>query len=739
MSSAFRSVVTFDPTVKGLDKVVALSVLQSLAPSHSDAKEGVSFVEEVGDDAPLAQSSVGVTVAEGLVPVFLHAAQRLELDGNGPSEAKAIETFVGVGLTQLNDKNTITSHVASFNEHLAMRSFFVGYRLSAADIAIWVGLINNPRWNALQKESAKYPHVIRWFKYLETDPRIVQLLTAKKASKDTPNASGIGGVGDAGSFDIGIDKNTSFVCTRFPPEPSGYMHIGHAKAALLNDIIAKMYKGKCILRFDDTNPSKEKDEFVQSIIEDLETLGIDYAKPITHTSDYFDLMLDYCTKMIKEGKAYVDDTDVDTMRAERLSRTNSKNRDNSLDENLRRWEEMKIASPEGLKNSVRAKIDMQSRNGTLRDPVIYRCNLQPHHKTGTKYKVYPTYDFACPIVDSLEGVTHALRTSEYNDRNAQYYWIVDALGIRKPRIEDYSRLNMVYTLMSKRKLTWFVDSGRVTGWDDPRFPTVRGMVRRGLEVEALRAFVIEQGFSKNTNLMGWDKLWNTNKRIIDPVAHRFSVVSQDKVQFILEDKNDWEEVAEIDLHPKNPEVGKKPLLRAGRIYIESVDAQEIADGEEVTLMGWGNAIASKVQKTTEGKVFKIIGHTKLDGSVKTTKKKLTWVAVPSGYSMSEEKASGDHDHNPIVVKLIELDYLITVPSMEEDMVFEDVLRPSEDTWKESLVLGEAAMKNIVKGQTIQINRRGFYKCDKAATADAPMELLYIPDGRSKAASKLVGE
>jgi glutamyl/glutaminyl-tRNA synthetase len=146
----------------------------------------------------------------------------------------------------------------------------------------------------------------------------------------------------------------------------------------------------------------------------------------------------------------------------------------------------------------------------------------------TKYKVYPTYDFACPIVDSVEGVTHTLRSSEFNDRNDQYFWILEALGLRKPHIEDYSRMNLVYTLMSKRKLTWFVDSGRVTGWDDPRFPTVRGMLRKGMEVEALRRLVVEQGFAKNTNLMGWDKLWNFNKKIIDPIAHRYSVVSNEK-------------------------------------------------------------------------------------------------------------------------------------------------------------------------------------------------------------------
>jgi glutamyl-tRNA synthetase len=234
------------------------------------------------------------------------------------------------------------------------------------------------------KEKEKYPHLIRWYKFLESFPNVKALLKNEKtpAAGNAESKEAAASNAVLGSMDIGISKNATNICTRFPPEPSGYMHIGHAKAAMLNDIISKQYNGKCLVRFDDTNPSKEKDEYVQSILEDIATLGIDYVKPITHTSDYFDVLMKYCVQMITEGNAYCDDTDVETMRSERMACVESRNRNNSVEKNLQLWEEMQKGTEIGLKNSVRAKIDMSSRNGTLRDPVIYRCNLLPHHRTG---------------------------------------------------------------------------------------------------------------------------------------------------------------------------------------------------------------------------------------------------------------------------------------------------------------------------------------------------------------------
>lgn len=282
------------------------------------------------------------------------------------------------------------------------------------------------------------------------------------------------------------------VVVRFPPEASGYLHIGHAKAALLNQYYQQAFQGKLIMRFDDTNPAKENVHFEQVILEDLEMLQI---KPdlFTHTSQYFDLMLGYCEQLMKEGKAYVDDTEPEQMKKEREERVESKNRSNPVEKNLQMWQEMLKGTPLGQKCCVRAKIDMSSHNGCMRDPTIYRCKNEPHPRTGTQYKVYPTYDFACPIVDAIENVTHTLRTMEYHDRDDQFYWFIEALGLRRPYIWEYSRLNMTNTVLSKRKLTWFVESGLVDGWDDPRFPTVRGILRRGMTVDGLKEFIIAQG------------------------------------------------------------------------------------------------------------------------------------------------------------------------------------------------------------------------------------------------------
>uniref|UniRef100_A0A1I7VP94 glutamate--tRNA ligase n=1 Tax=Loa loa TaxID=7209 RepID=A0A1I7VP94_LOALO len=340
------------------------------------------------------------------------------------------------------------------------------------------------------------------------------------------------------------------VVVRFPPEASGYLHIGHAKAALLNQYYQQAFEGKLIMRFDDTNPAKENAHFEQVILEDLKMLEV---KPDrwTHTSDYFDLILEMCDRLLQEGKAYVDDTDAELMRKEREERKESRCRNNTPEQNLALWGEMKKATEKGQKCCVRIKIDMQSNNGAMRDPTIYRCRAETHVRTGNKYKVYPTYDFACPIVDSVEGVTHALRTTEYTDRDEQYYFICDVLGLRKPYIWSYARLNMTNTVMSKRKLTWLVDEHHVEGWDDPRLPTVRGVMRRGLTVEGLKQFIVAQGGSRAIVMMEWDKIWSFNKKVIDPVAPRYTALAcaENLVQVTVMDDM-AEESRKVSLHPK---------------------------------------------------------------------------------------------------------------------------------------------------------------------------------------------
>jgi glutamyl/glutaminyl-tRNA synthetase len=295
------------------------------------------------------------------------------------------------------------------------------------------------------------------------------------------------------------------VVTRFPPEPSGHLHIGHVKAMVLNHAYARRYGGVFRVRFDDTNPSNEKEEYEHAIVEDLQRLGM---KPdvVSWTSDYFDVFLKHCTEMIERGDAFVDDSTAEVMQAERRNVDNptaggidSKNRNNSVEQNLKMWSEMQQGTTYGFTCCVRAKMNMQSKNATMRDPVIYRCSASPHARTKDKYKVYPTYDLACPIVDSLEGVTHAMRDMAYADRVEQYMWFLEKLSLRNVRIQDFSRINFNYTVLSKRMLAGLVDVGAVDGWDDPRMPTIKGILRRGMTVVGLRHFMLKQGASRKVN------------------------------------------------------------------------------------------------------------------------------------------------------------------------------------------------------------------------------------------------
>eukprot|EP01027_Heterolobosea_sp_BB2_P027329 GEZU01042660.1.p2 GENE.GEZU01042660.1~~GEZU01042660.1.p2 ORF type:complete len:732 (-),score=325.35 GEZU01042660.1:227-2395(-) len=614
------------------------------------------------------------------------------------------------------------------NAHLQMRTFFAGYDITLSDLAVYEALkVNFNQWNGFKAVfGPQVPHLVRWFTYLDTHPTIQNaskmLLQAVKKGASTKETTSKSDTKKntqlettEGSFEVDLpDVEIGKVVVRFPPEASGYLHIGHAKAALINDYFAQRYKGTLIMRFDDTNPSKEKMEYEHSILEDLKKLEVKPHK-FTYTSDYFDLCMEFAEKMIKEGTAYVDKTSKEQLRIEKRNGIESKYRNNSVEENLRLWKEMIAASEEGLQCCLRAKINMQAANMTLRDPVLYRCNLLPHNRTGTKYKVYPTYDFACPIVDSIEGVTHTLRTTEYHDRNAQFFWIIDALGIRKPHIWDYSRLNMAYTVMSKRKLLWFVETGRVSGWDDPRFPTVRGLLRRGLTVKALRQFVLAQGASKSITNQSWEKLWTINKKIIDPIVPRFTAVGKDSVRFHLANGPASVELKEVPKHKKNPELGIKAIKLSNTILLEREDADLIKENEEVTLMDWGNAIVQKLNKDADGKITSLEGVLHLEGSVKDTEKKLTWLA-----------ASDDL----LPVTLVDYGYLITKAKLEPEDKFEDYINPNSKF--EVDVLGDRNLASLKKGDSIQLERRGYYIVDEEYNENTKkLTLLNIPDGREK--------
>lgn len=607
----------------------------------------------------------------------------------------------------------LSESLAKLDSHLNLRTFILdSVKPSLADIAVWGTLRSNGMIGSIIKNKV-YINVSRWFTTLELNPQFGEVHEFfTKSLQELKKASSVNKKKEShkANFEIDLpDAKMGEVVTRFPPEPSGYLHIGHAKAALLNQYFAQAYKGKLIIRFDDTNPSKEKEEFQDSILEDLELLGIKGDR-VTFSSDYFQEMYDYCVQMIKEGKAYCDDTPTERMREERTEGIPSSRRERTVEENLKLFtEEMKNGTEVGLKNCVRAKIDYKALNKALRDPVIYRCNLTPHHRTGTKWKIYPTYDFCVPIVDALEGVTHALRTIEYRDRNPQYEWMLNALHLRKVHVWDFARLNFVRTLLSKRKLQWLVDKNVVSNWDDPRFPTVRGVRRRGMTVEGLRNFVLSQGPSRNVINLEWNLIWAFNKKVIDPIAPRHTAVVS-PVKFHLEG-DDVPQTPKIEMklkHKKNPAIGEKKVIYFKDILIDEEDAKLLSEGEEVTLMDWGNAIVTK--KNDDGS---LVGKLHLEGDFKKTKFKLTWLAD------TEDKVDAD---------LVDFDHLISKDKLDEGDNFEDFLTPVTEFHTKAVA--DLNVRDMKVGDVIQFERKGYYRLDSLPKDDKPYTFFTIPDGKS---------
>ena len=422
------------------------------------------------------------------------------------------------------------------------------------------------------------------------------------------------------------------VITRFPPEASGYLHIGHAKAALINAMFRNKYNGKMILRFDDTNPCKETRVFEDSIIEDLRWLGVQWDIGPTYTSDYFPRMLQMAKTLIQQDKAYVDFTPKQEMSQLREELKPTSCRGHTRERNLELWREMQLGTLMGTTCCLRAKIDFRAPNGSLRDPSIYRTILNPPHpRTGSHYKCYPTYDFACPIMDSLEGVSHALRTTEYHDREAQYDWFIGVLGLRKPHLNDYSRLNMEYSVMSKRKITMLIHEKLVEGWNDPRLPTVRGLIRRGLCADAMVEFVKVQGASKVVNLMEWSKLWAFNQKILDPSVRRFTAVSAQRKVRCKVYGTDFLGLQPLKRlwHKKNEALGSRLTYFGDEIWLEMADVVLLNEGEEVTLMHWGNAYITCIQKKASmdmNQDWLCEATLHLKGNVHQTKHKLSWLA-----------------------------------------------------------------------------------------------------------------
>ncbi|XP_062427785.1 bifunctional glutamate/proline--tRNA ligase isoform X4 [Rhea pennata] len=684
-------------------------------------KNDVKISVEEGKETILRVSDhVAFTDVNSIARYLARVASSAGLYGSNLLEHTEIDHWLEFSASKLSTASLFLSAVQELNHCLSLRTYLVGNSLSLADLCVWAVLKDNNIWQEQVQQNEAPVHAKRWYSFLEAQGAFqsvgakwiagapkVKMATEKKA--------------DVGKFVELPGAEMGKVIVRFPPEASGYLHIGHAKAALLNQHYQVNFKGKLIMRFDDTNPEKEKEDFEKVILEDVAMLHI---KPdqFTYTSDHFETIMKYAEKLIQEGKAYVDDTPAEQMKVEREQRIESKHRNNCVEKNLQMWEEMKKGTEYGQTCCLRAKIDMSSNNGCMRDPTLYRCKNQPHPRTGSTYKVYPTYDFACPIVDSIEGVTHALRTTEYHDRDEQFYWIIEALGIRKPYIWEYSRLNLNNTVLSKRKLTWFVNEGLVDGWDDPRFPTVRGVLRRGMTVEGLKQFIAAQGSSRSVVNMEWDKIWSFNKKVIDPVAPRYTALLKDAVVPVTVPEAQ-EEMKEVAKHPKNADVGLKPVWYGSRVLIEGADAETLAEGEVVTFINWGNIIITKINRNSSGKIVSIDAKLNLENKEFKKTTKITWLA--------------ETPRAPLIPTVcVSYEHLITKPVLSKDEDFKQYI--NRNSKQEELMLGDPCLRELKKGDIIQLQRRGFFICDQPyepvspySCKEAPCILIYIPDGHTK--------
>ena len=510
--------------------------------------------------------------------------------------------------------------------------------------------------------------------------------------------------------DLASGKHKS-VHTRFPPEPNGYLHIGHAKSICLNFGLAKEYNGLCNLRFDDTNPVKEDVEYVDSIKADVEWLGFKWEGEPRYASDYFDALYGYAIELIEKGLAYVDELSPDEMREYRGTLTepgkNSPYRDRSVEENLALFERMKNGEFAEGTLSLRAKIDMASPFMVMRDPVIYRIKFASHHQTGDKWCIYPMYDFTHCISDAIERITHSLCTLEFQDNRRLYDWVLENISIERPLPHQYefSRLNLEGTLTSKRKLLKLVNEGIVDGWDDPRMPTISGLRRRGYTPASLREFCRRIGVTKQDNVVEYSALEACIREDLNENAPRAMAVI-DPVRVVIENFED-EETLTAPNHPNRPELGERQLPFTKELYIDRADFREEANkqykrlvlGKEVRLRNAYVIKAERVEKDANGEITTIfctydpetLGKNPADG--RKVKGVIHWV-------------SAVHNH-PAEFRLYERLFTVPNPGAEEDI--ESVLNPTSLVVKHGFV--EQSLGNAEAEKGYQFEREGYFCAD----------------------------
>ena len=505
------------------------------------------------------------------------------------------------------------------------------------------------------------------------------------------------------------------VHTRFPPEPNGYLHIGHAKSICLNFGLGEEYKGLTNLRFDDTNPEKEDVEYVNSIKEDVEWLGFNWDGDVRYASDYFGKMYDYAKKLITLGKAYVDDQTAEEIRQTRgdfsTPGTNSPYRDRSVEENLKLFEEMKEGKYKDGEKVLRAKIDMADPNIVMRDPVLYRIVNAAHHRTGSEWSIYPMYDFAHPIEDAIERITHSVCTLEFEVHRPLYNWVLeDWEDTEKPRQIEFARLNVTKMVMSKRKLRALVEAGLVSGWDDPRMPTISGLRRRGYTPEAIRDFCDRIGVAKADSTVDIALLEFCIREDLKLKAPRPMVVI-DPVKVIIDNYPEGQiETCVVENNPENEELGTREVMFGREIYIERADFMEepvkkffrLAPGKEVRLKGAYFITCQSVVKDKNGTITEI--HCTYDpetksgsGCTRKVKGTLHWVEASTAVDIETRL----------------YDYLLKEESDGKEFL--------ADFNHESLQVmhskGEASLANTVPGDRFQFLRQGYFVTDKDSTAD----------------------
>ncbi|MDD6910342.1 glutamine--tRNA ligase [Actinobacillus minor] len=517
--------------------------------------------------------------------------------------------------------------------------------------------------------------------------------------------------------DLASGKHNN-VYTRFPPEPNGYLHIGHAKSICLNFGIAEDYKGLCNLRFDDTNPVKEDVEYVDSIKEDVKWLGFEWEGEPRYASDYFDQLYGYAIELINKGLAYVDELSPEEMREYRGTLTepgkNSPYRDRPIEENLALFEKMKNGEIEEGKMSLRAKIDMASPFIVMRDPVLYRIKFASHHQTGDKWCIYPMYDFTHCISDAIERITHSLCTLEFQDNRRLYDWVLENISIERPLPHQYefSRLNLEGTLTSKRKLLKLVNDGIVDGWNDPRMPTISGLRRRGYTPESIREFCRRIGVTKQDNVVEYSALESCIRDDLNTNAPRAMAVIN-PVKVVIENF-EGEEWLTAPNHPNREELGSRKLPFTRELYIDEADFREEANkqykrlvlGKEVRLRNAYVIKAERVEKDASGKITTIyctydpetLGKNPADG--RKVKGVIHWVSAV---------------HNkPAEFRIYDRLFTVANPGAEEDIC--SVVNPTSLVVKQGFV--EPSLANAKAEQGYQFEREGYYCLDsKDGSAD----------------------